>query len=295
MNIYTLDHTGMISYEILSKYHFSAKMIYENCLKRNEPVEVNFTHKINIEANNEEEVKEQYYDYANRLNDLGIFYHLSHIGYLIENLVRLEGSFIEEDSILHKYIKANVEELIKIIKLRDNPQGLVIEVSRKAHQKNQDNYIKLSNPKLVVDTLNMAAKGLINKIQQEENHIPFELIDEIKALKEPDLDQLNKLNDKLINITDKAFKSEFLYTVCETLRKYLNEQTTLNPSGAFLTNDQARVIYDACKLFGLIVPKDPDTMDFDKINYIKAILRNGLNKGLSVSEPSIITIYTSGV
>lgn len=290
MDSYTKEFTGLISYKVLSGYHFSAKMTYDNCLKRNQPFEVEYTHEIDIKADNIESAKQQFIDFAMRLDNYKIFYHLSNIAYIIQNWQRLEGNFIEEDSILHKDTKARVEQLIKVVELRDNPQGLILEVSHPTKKKDEVNYLKLIDSDILSGALETSANLLLKKLKENENNIPFELIDEIKSISEPDLEKLNSLNSKLINTTDKAFNSGLVFTICETLRKYLNDQTELNPSGVFLTNDEARVIYDVCAMYNVISPND-DHMDFDKLNYIKAILRNGINKGWGVETPTFTSLW----
>ncbi|OWK71427.1 hypothetical protein [Pedobacter sp. AJM] len=294
MDIYTKEFTGLISYKVLSNYHFSAKMTYENCLKRNQPFEVDYTHEIDIKAANIESAKQEFIDFAMRLNNHRIFYHLSNIAYIIQNWQRLEGTFIEEDSTLHKYTKARVEQLISVVKLRDRPQGLILEVSHPKKKKDEENYVKLIDPDILSAALQASANLLLKKLKEDKNNIPFELLDELKAISEPDLEKLNSLDSKLINTTDKAFNSGLVFTICETLRKYLNEQTELNPSGVFLTNDEARIIYDVCIMYRVIIPNE-DHMDFDKLNYIKAVLRNGINKGWEVSKPTITSIWTSEI
>jgi len=276
MDIYTLDHTGMISYEILSKYHFSAESILKMCKERNEPFEVNFKHEVNIAANDHDEAKQKFVDYLIRLKDLGVFYHAAHIAYLIKNMVEFEGNFIEQDSQLHKQLKFKIEQLIQIIKLRDNPNSINMEFTHKSYGKDFEDYLALSDPIVVSASLNSAGHALLNKIKQDVNSIPFELIDEVKNLSDLDIDKLSELNDKLISIKDKVFTSEFIYTVCKTIRNYLNEESNITHPTAFLTNDQARVIYEACSVYGILnVSHD---MDYEKINYIKAVLNNGKKK-----------------
>lgn len=277
MNQYTKDYTGLISYEILSKYHFTANMHYETCIKQNEPFEVEYTHTILLHADTIEHAAQIFVDYGLKLNELKIFYHLPHIAYLIENMIKFEGSFIDGESKLHTSVKALVEQLIKVLNLKNSSNDLMIEVSHKKHTKDLDYYLKFSDSQILSESLTSMAHSLLKKIKQDDNLIPFELLDEVKLLDELDLDKLNKLNKKLIDIKDKAFKSEFIYTVCKTLRDYLNAESILHHPTAVLTNDQARVIYEACKIYGII--DISHEMDYEKINYIKAVIRNGLNKG----------------
>lgn len=128
MNHFKKEFTGLISYEMLSKYHLSAKVLYEGCLKRNEPFEVDYTHEILLRANDADDAGQQFVEYATLLNDKGIFYHLSHIAYIVRHWQEMEGSFTDADTLLHKHAKLKIQQLISIIKLRDSPQHLVLEV-----------------------------------------------------------------------------------------------------------------------------------------------------------------------
>lgn len=289
MEVYTWEHEGLISYEILSKYHFSAKAILDICLKNNKPVEVNFKHEVNYEASNIEEANETWQAYLLKLNEFNLVYHAAHIGYLVKNLVEFEGSFVNEESNQNKYLKSSIQQLIRLGNLMDNAKSVTIEITHKVNGKEFDDYTKLTDSAIISDTLKAAISSQLNSIKQEEHLIPFELLEDIRQLTEPNIDKLKAIDAKLINIKDKAFLSAFTYTVAEKLRNYLNNESPLKHDTAFLTNDQARIIFEVCKFYS--IGNFHHEMDYDKINYVKSIFKNfkdkeGIEMALSQQQTS---------
>ncbi|MGM9476495.1 hypothetical protein ACS5PU_08690 [Pedobacter sp. GSP4] len=262
---------SQITYEILKDFHTAAEGVYNIRKSKGQSLEEDYEFQVLLEAENEEEAKAIFIAHAEKLADLGVHLHIGHLAYITIYLKSIEGNFILEESTSYKILSSNLSLLTNLIKLQKCTGKISLEITDNLVGKEFEEYTKLRDEELISAALQGTIGALISAIKRDEHLVPFSLIEEVKNLK-PSLDDITALNRKLIVITNKAFNSQMLYTICKTLRNYLNTYSPLRHPTATLTNDQARVIYETCKLHGLI--NLPHEMDIEKINYIRSVITN---------------------
>ncbi|KQS41748.1 hypothetical protein [Pedobacter sp. Leaf194] len=267
---------GEISYKVLSEYHFTAKHIYESRTSENQPIDTNFEFDVIIPAMDLVHAEEIFTGYCNVIDGLCGRLHIGHLSYITSNIIEWEGNFVLADSMFHKVLRADISLLINLMNLKENTKNLNLEISHVLKGRDFDYFTKIQNPLIISGALSGAIDVLFNSIKHNYSSLPIELADQLRDVTTPTISLLQQINLQLIDITEKAFRSQLLYTVCVSLRNYLKKHSPLTHPTANLTNDQARVIYETCKLHGLI--NLPHEMDIEKINYMRSIISNSTHQ-----------------
>lgn len=275
MGVITITAGGNINYELLKDYHFSAKAIHEHRISKSLPLITDYEFDLDIHAENLEEGKQIYGDYVKKLDGLKVLEHLPNINFITQHLKQFEGNYINHDNHLDKEAQNDISVLITLLKLQEQSNDLIIEIKHKLFGKDFDDYIELNQKNLIGCALEGLIKEQIKVINIKSQHYSFYIKEKITTIDLALLPSVQNLHNEVISITDKNFRSQFLFTVCNTLISYLSAHTSLNPANAILTNDMARVVYDTCKINDLI--QIEHLVDLDKVNYIRAVIKNHLN------------------
>lgn len=273
-----------INYQTLSDYHFSAKEISKIRNENGQSQIVEYEFRIIFDGDDLKESQKLVHNYLKLLDKHEILEHEGNIAYLVTHLKEFEGDFINSDINLHQNLDNDISFLLKLLKLRDMQNILTMEVKHKANGKEFDEYLNINDNTLISDMINAAIDSKFLSIKENKEFLPFELQDEICAIAVPDLTILTDIKNRLLLIKEKAFNSYIIYIICKTLRDYLNNKTTLYHPTAVITNEQALIIYEICKLFGII--KLTHFITQDKINYIRSVIRNSSDKGHATFQSS---------
>lgn len=272
MALHYFNQAWDIDYEILSRYHFTAEMLLDSYIKSGRNAIERHAFNLTVEAESEQEARENLVGYAKNLDEKGIIGHAPHIIYLTQKLIEFEGNPKKELK-EYKYILGELNLLSSLVALReDKKTKLTLEHSN--FGKGHEHYVVLEDngQDLIPLAIDAIINGVLKRIRSNKNQLPNNsaLMDE--GFDTITLEKVLELKNKCIEVSEKTFNSLLLYTVSKTLQKYLNNETTLSKEGATLTNDQARVIYATGVFFGLIT--NEREMDYDRVNYMKSVFKN---------------------
>ncbi|AMQ01723.1 hypothetical protein AY601_4903 [Pedobacter cryoconitis] len=279
MPLITVTGGCLISYKAIKDYHFSAQALYEEKLKQALPLEEDFTYEILMDVESEKEAKQVFLDYIGKLNDLGIAHHAGHLAFITQSLIKFEGNYINDDAVKNDLVIDDLKllERLLIIQRDEAYETLNLEFTSKKGIDNKkfEHYCLISNKPFIKATVASAINSQFEIIKSKSYSYSFDIANSLSTIKEPSVENISNLVTKASAVSMKPFKMQLLYTVCLTLRRFLNDWSLLNPNNAEFPSDQARVIYYTCKIHGLLsVTHD---VERDALNYTRMLLKNNSN------------------
>ena len=276
MSIITVTGNGQISYSILKDYHFSAEAIHKIRAKQSLSMEEEWSYEIDIEAESTQEARDIFLTYIKKLNELGVANHTGHLIYITQSINKFEGNYINDEAVLNDLVSNDLVTLGKLLKMQDNAKYdlLNLEFTSKQGYSNSEfeEYSKINHPEVIRNVIAASIDSLFNLIKSNAPSYPILVAARLKCIDKPNIDDIQQIIEQTSAVKRSKFETELLYTVCATLHSYLNDWSPLNPNGAHLTNDQIRVIYQTCKMHGLL--KVTHDVELDALNYIRMLLKN---------------------
>jgi hypothetical protein len=276
MQTITVTGESNISYKVLKDYHSTAHALYDYLLQDNQPVEVDYVFDIDIEANDIEEAKKVFMDYLKRLNNLGVINHSGHLVYITQNIIDNEGSYISEEAILNDKVLPHLESLQRLLTIQNKNEygNLRFEIGSITDGNNDfDYYTRIQDPTVIKEAVATTILTLFGVVKGKSDEYSYDIANTLSKIKgHPTLEEISLLTTKASSVSTKKFKTQLLYTIASTLHRYLNDWSLLNPDKVFITNDQARVIYQTLKIHNLLTVTHE--IERDEINYTRMLLTN---------------------
>ena len=281
----TVSAKGYISYTLLKNYHPSAQAIYEIRTEKDQPLEIDYEYEIDVMAEDEQHAKDIFIDYLKKLNSLGIALHAGNLAYLVKNIISGEGSLLYENAVENEKINGDLFILSKLLKIQEENQfeDLNLELtSKKFSNKQFLYYTKIRNEKLVKESVNVMINALFNEIKADYSLHTFQIWNLLSKIETPTSENIQSLLSLTERINQKNFKGDLLYTICRVLLKYLDDNTSLNPDGVAMTEDQLRVVHSTCKLHGLL--DRTHEIESEELNYLRTYITNRKTKPLMIAK-----------
>lgn len=272
--IITIEST--VSYELLKDYHFTVKALWDNGNYTSyEPI-TPYLFNLRVTADNKEEAELSVFNYLKVFNNHGAIHHIGNVVYITQALIEYEGSYIHTDTPKNDQALLALEPLLNLLVIKEEDKvGLInIEItSNKGYSSKEFEYHSKFTD------LNFNAKMIDQMIATQFDHLKsrahtysFGIKHRLDNTITPTVKAVREMMDQASSVSSKAFKADFLYTVCLTLLNYLNACSNLNPDSKAMTSDQARIIYNTCKIHGLI-SIEHEVKD-QALNYIRMVLKN---------------------
>jgi hypothetical protein len=269
----TVDST--VSYELLTKYHFTVKMLYDSGYYKSFDQITNYSFKLTVKAEDKEEAELLAFNYLSVFNNLEAIHHVGHVVFITQALINNEGQYINTEAPKNDKALIELEPLVNLLSIKEGKKfdSINIEITSKTDSnKYFDFYSKFSNINVLEKMIDGLVETQYNHFKSLAHEYTFDMNNRINQIDKPTLANIKMLADQAQSVSSKAFKADFLYTVCHTLLTYLNDCSHLNPDNRTLTNDEARIIYATCQMHGLLsVTHD---VEVDALNYIRMVLNN---------------------
>lgn len=276
MQTITVTGASDISYEILKDYHSTALAIHDIRKQQNQDLSIEYIFDIDVQANDVDEAKELFLNYAHKLNDLGVASHIGYLVFLTQAVRDNEGSYINNEVPLNDKILPELESLQRLLTIQNTGDFKHMQLeftSSRFANREFDSYTRIQDPEVYKQILSTTIKMLFESIKSKSHLYSFDIattLEKIEGL--PTLNDLDNLVAKASSVNTTRFNAQLIYTISLTLLKYLNEWSPLNPEKVLMTNDELRVIYHTLKIHNLLnVSHD---LERDALNYVRMLIKN---------------------
>jgi len=272
--IITIEST--VSYELLKDYHFTVRALWDNGNYTSYDPTTPYLFDLRVTADNKEEAELLVFNYLKIFNTHGAVHHIGNVVYITQALIEYEGSYIHTDAPKNDQALLALEPLLKLLVIKEEDKvGLInIEItSNKGYSNKEFEYhSKFTDQQFKAKIIDEMIATQFDHLKSIAHTYSFGINHRLNSITTPTLKAVSEMVDQASSVSSKAFKADFLYTVCLTILNYLNACSNLNPENRALTNDQARIIYATCKIHGLLsVAHDVEN---DALNYIRMVLKN---------------------
>lgn len=267
---------SQISYEVLKDYHSTALAIHDIRKLQNQDLSIEYIFDIDVQANDVDEAKEMFLNYAHKLNDLGVASHIGYLVFLTQAIRDNEGSYIHNELPLNDKILPELESLQRLLRIQNTGDFKHMQLeftSSRFANKEFDSYTRIKDSDVYKQILSATINTLFESIKSKSHLYSFDIattLEKIEGL--PTLNDLDILVAKASSVSANRFNRQLIYTISSTLLKYLNDWSPLNPEKVLMTNDSLRVIYQTLKIHNLLnVSHD---LEGDALNYVRMLLKN---------------------
>jgi len=277
------ERTVDIDYKILAQYHVNAEMIWEVRKEKNQSPKTlyNFFRIYDFDHLNEieeckQESQEIYEMLVKALDSYKISEHHGNLFYIIINHLELEGSLLKDHSRFIEWAELKLIPLLGLLKIRDNglSNNIRIEFTHKSlPNKNFPEYTMVNDRSTIDKLIDIGITTMFQDIKKESEEVNPMLSIILEDITTPTYSNIHNLVGDLSAITKRTFNASFLYTIASEVERYLTNETDMNPEGADITNNQARVVYLLLVYFDLI-NKENHEINLDIIGYIRSIHGN---------------------
>ncbi|MCX2481043.1 hypothetical protein OQY15_18205 [Pedobacter sp. MC2016-15] len=275
MEQYIITIESSISYDILKNYHFTVKALYDTGNYKASDSLTPYLFDLTVTAEDKEEAELLVFNYIQVFNRLEAIHQLGNVVFITQALMNNEGTYINTEAPKNDKALLELELLVNLLSIQEEKKSdsINIEITSKRESNNHFiNYSKFNNPQVVQKLIDNMVITQFNHLKSMSDSYSFDISNRLSKIDVPTLDAIKTMADQARSVSTKAFKADFLYTVCSTLRNYLTEYSHLNPDNKALTNDQARIIYTTCAIHGLLSVKHD--VEVDALNYIRMVLKN---------------------
>lgn len=275
MQQYIITIESSISYDILKDYHFTVKALYDTGYYKASDSFTQYFFDLTVTAQDKEEAELLVFNYIQVFNRLEAIHQLGNVVFITQALMNNEGTYINTEAPKNDKALLELELLVNLLSIQEEKKSdsINIEITSKRESNNHFiNYSKFNNPQVVQKLIDNMVITQFNHLKSMSDSYSFDISNRLSKIDVPTLNAIKTLADQARSVSTKAFKADFLYTVCLTLRNYLTEYSHLNPENKALTNDQARILYATCKIHGLL--PIAHVVENDSLNYIRMVLKN---------------------
>jgi len=278
MEEYIITIESSVSYEILKDYHVTVKALYDTGYYKSYDPTTPYLFELKVIAEDKAGAELIVFNYLKVFNALEAIHHAGHIVFITQALINNEGTYINTEAPKNDKALIELEPLVNLLSIKEGKKfdSINIEITSKTDSNQYFHYYSKFNDLEVVQKMidNMVVTQF-DHFKSMSDSYSFDISNRLSEIEVPTLNAIQAMADQARSVSTKAFKADFLYTVCSTLLRYLNAYSHLNPDNRALTNDQARIIYATCKINGLLsVSHD---VEVDALNYIRMVLRNNAN------------------
>jgi len=283
---YIITVDTKVSYELLRDYHFTVKALYDaGNYKSYDNITPNLS-KLTVNAENKEDAELIVFNYLKVFNSLEAIHHVGNVIFITQALINHEGQYINTEAPKNDKALIELEPLVNLLSIKEEKKfdSINIEITSKTDSNKYFHfYSKFNNIDVLEKMIDDMVETQYNHLKSLAHEYTFDINHRLNNIEKPTLASIQMLAKQVQSVSSKAFKADFLYTVCHTLLTYLNDCSHLNPDNRTLTNDEARIIYATCQMHGLLsVTHD---VEVDALNYIRMVLNNKKDV-----EPMNITI-----
>ena len=266
-----------VCYELLKDYHFTVKALYDaGNYKSYENITPNLS-RLTVNAENKEDAELIVIEYLNVFNNLEVIHHVGNVILITQALIKHEGQYTNTEAPKNDKALLSLEPLFKLlmIKQENKLDKINVEVTRKDRRNKDFNYYtNFTDETFKAQLLDSMIRTQFEHLKNCANEYTFGISDRLEQISEPGIKIVKELLNQASKTSTKVFKRDLLYTVCVTLLKYLNEWSLLNTENKALTSNQAWIIYETCKIHGLL--SGTHEVKVDALNYIRSVINNNI-------------------
>jgi len=271
--IITIEST--VSYELLKDYHFTVKALYDTNYYDSYEQTTPYLFEVKVEAEDKAVAELLVFNYLKVFNSLESIHHVGNVVYITQALINNEGTFINTEAPKNDKALVELEPLVNLLSIKEEKKfdSINIEITSKTNSNSHFHYYsKFNNMEVLENMIDDMVTTQFEHFKSMAHLYSFDISNRLSSIESPTLEIIKAMTDDASSVSSKAFKADFLYTVCLTLLDYLNTCSHLNPENRALTNDQARIIYATCKIHGLLTVSHD--VEIDALNYIRMVLKN---------------------